>query len=73
MSQRVKVERKKIDEKIVNEKSKSLVGLKEKLLCLSIEENYASKQVKVAVRSFGSIMVHTRFDNGIGSCRRKFN
>lgn len=49
MSQMVKVERKRMEEKIVNEKTKSLVGLKEKLLCLSIDEkiekNCASKQV----------------------------
>lgn len=38
VSQIVKVERKKMEEKIVNVKSKSLVGLKEKLLCLSIDE-----------------------------------
>jgi len=36
VSQVVKVERKRTEEKIVNEKTKSLVGLKEKLLCLSI-------------------------------------
>ena len=41
----VKVERKRMEEKIVKEKTKSLVGLKEKLLCLSIDEKCASKQV----------------------------
>ena len=45
VSQVVKVERKRTEEKIVNEKTKSLVGLKEKLLCLSIDEKCASKQV----------------------------
>jgi len=34
----VKVERKRIKENIVNEKTKSLLGLKEKLLCLSIAQ-----------------------------------
>ena len=47
MSQIVKVERKRMEEKIVKEKTKSLVGLKEKLLCLSIDEIItASKQVR---------------------------
>jgi len=32
----VKVERKRMEEKIMNEKTKRLVGLKEKLFCLSI-------------------------------------
>jgi len=38
VSQIVKDERKKMEEKSVNVKSKSLVGLKEKLLCLSIDD-----------------------------------
>jgi hypothetical protein len=49
VSQIVKVERKKIEEKIVKVKSKSLVGLKEKLLCLSIDEVCYESMSMVAV------------------------
>lgn len=37
-TQNVKEIRKMTEEQIVNEKNRSLVGLKEKLLCLSIDE-----------------------------------
>ena len=63
MTQIVKVERKTMEEKIVNEKTKSLVGLREKLLCLSIDEvNMLQKfKSKKGSQRFSVSWAHARF------------